>query len=102
MDKSNYEKTDRNDYLHVTLTDEDDVYEGLSRLRTVYPNIIKLDYDNTRTKTDQHVTVSEIEESSSPLDLYNALFFYQNNRYLSETEESFMIDLIDRVRGDEE
>ena len=38
------------DYLHVVLTDEEDVPDALARLRTIYPNIMKLDYDNRRTR----------------------------------------------------
>ena len=48
--KKNYADTNTDDYIHVTLTDEDDVPDALGRLRSIYPNIMKLDYDNLRTR----------------------------------------------------
>ena len=41
------------DYLHITLTDEQDIPEALARLRVIYPNLMRLDYDNRRTQTRQ-------------------------------------------------
>lgn len=38
------------DYIYVTLTDEQDIPDAIGRLRILYPNIMKLDYDNTRTR----------------------------------------------------
>ena len=39
------------DYLHVILTDEEDVPEAMGKLRTIYPNLLKLSYDNLRTQS---------------------------------------------------
>ena len=43
------------DYLHITLTDEQDIPEALARLRVIYPNLMRLDYDNRRTQTRQEL-----------------------------------------------
>ena len=43
------------DYLHITLTDEQDIPEALARLRVIYPNLMRLDYDNRRTQTQQEL-----------------------------------------------
>lgn len=51
--KSNYEQTNINDYLAITLTDEEDIPDAINRLRSIYPNIMQLTYDNLRTKTTQ-------------------------------------------------
>ena len=37
------------DYVHITLTDEEDIPDAVSKLRIIYPNLMKLDYDNQRT-----------------------------------------------------
>ena len=52
-DRSFYRDMNREDYIQVTLTDEDDVPDGLQKLRVIYPNIMQLLYDNQRTKTTQ-------------------------------------------------
>ena len=50
-----YAGTAVDDYLHITLTDEQDVPEALAKLRVIYPNLLRLDYDNARTRTQQAV-----------------------------------------------
>ena len=51
-DRTFYTNTPTDDYLHVILTDEDDVPEAVGKLRLIYPNLMKLSYDNTRTRED--------------------------------------------------
>ena len=34
----------------MTLTDEEDILDGLQKLRVIYPNIMQLEYDNCRTR----------------------------------------------------
>lgn len=48
----------------VTLTDEEDVPDGMAKLRTIYPNLMRLEYDNKRTRSNAEVTAAErIEEN---------------------------------------
>ena len=42
--RENYQGTDLEDYLHVILTDENDIPDVIGRLRSIYPNIMKLDF----------------------------------------------------------
>ena len=86
------------DYLHVILTDEEDVPEAVGRLRMVYPNLMKLSYDNTRTREDQIVGTSEDVQRKSPLELFEELYEKQNNQPLSEVQRGFMQNLIESIR----
>ena len=97
MDKRNYDGTATDDYLHITLTDEEDIPDAVAKLRTVYPNLMKLDYDNTRTRLQMEITGSEDVERKSPLELFGELFEKQNNRPLSAGEESFLRGLIEKI-----
>ncbi len=67
-DRRNYEGTAVDDYLHITLTDEQDVPDALARLRVIYPNLMQLDYDNQRTRQQQEICAPERTESISPLE----------------------------------
>lgn len=96
-DKRNYAGTATDDYLHITLTDEEDIPEAVAKLRTVYPNLMKLDYDNTRTRLQMEITGSEDVERKSPLELFGELFERQNNRPLSAGEERFLRELIEKI-----
>lgn len=95
--KSNYENTNTDDYLHITLTDEEDIPDAIGKLRSIYPNIMKLDYDNLRTRGSGTVDAIENIESKSPFELFADLFKQQNNQDMSKEQEEIMRNLIDKI-----
>ena len=88
------------DYYHVTLTDEEDVPEAIGKLRTIYPNIMRLDYDNTRTRTNNAVTEIENIELKSPLELFKEFYVIRNNQDMSPEQEKLAMDLIEKIWED--
>ena len=78
-DRRCYEGTAVDDYLYITLTDEQDVPDALARLRVIYPNLMQLDYDNQRTRQQQEICAPERTESISPLEHLAAFYQLQNN-----------------------
>lgn len=101
MDRRNYEGTAVDDYLYVVLTDEDDVPDALGKLRTVYPNVMKLGYDNTRTRVTQTIDDGAVLEGKKPIDLFGELYEKQNNQEMSDEQRSFVQDIIDSIWREE-
>ena len=99
-DKAFYEGTATDDYLQVTLTDEEDVPEAIGKLRVIYPNIMKLTYDNTRTRTNQLIDGAEDVEQRSPLQLFAELYELQNNQPMSDEQSNFTQSLIESIWED--
>lgn len=99
-DKSFYAGTAVDDYLQVILTDEEDVPEAIGKLRVIYPNIMKLTYDNTRTRTNQIIDGAENVEQKTPLQLFAELYEQQNNQPMSQVQSSFVADLIESIWED--
>ena len=97
-DKSFYSGTDTDDYLQVVLTDEEDIPEAVGKLRLVYPNMMKLTYDNTRTRTDQVVGSAEDVRRKSPLELFEELYKAQNNQPMSDVQRHFAQELIEAIQ----
>ena len=97
MDKSFYENTPVEDYLHITLTDEQDVPEAIGQLRVVYPNLLKLSYDNTRTRSDQVIEGPSAVENKSPLQLFEEFYEIQNNQPMSQEQRSFVQELLETI-----
>lgn len=86
------------DYLRIILTDEEDIPGAIGRLRSLYPNIITLEYDNTRTREDRQLQdVGDIERKS-PLELFDELYEYQNNRRMSDVQRKYTRNLIESIR----
>ena len=98
--KSFYEGTATDDYLHIILTDEEDVPEAIGKLRIIYPNLMKLSYDNTRTRTNQVIEGAEDVQRKSPLELFDELYELQNNQPMSEEQRSFTQELIESIWED--
>ena len=96
-DRSSYAGTATDDYIHVTLTDEDDIPDAVGRLRAVYPNIMKLDYDNKRTRSSSCVEAAEAVEAKSPMELFEEFYEAQNNSSLSEEQRGFCEGIISEI-----
>ena len=95
--KSFYEGTATDDYLHITLTDEEDIPDAVSKLRIIYPNLMKMDYDNQRTRSSGQIIGTEAVEQKSPLELFAELYEKQNNQPLSEEQSLFCQELIEKI-----
>ena len=96
-DRRCYEGTAVDDYLHITLTDEQDVPDALARLRVIYPNLMQLDYDNQRTRQQQEINAPERTESVSPLEHLAAFYQLQNNQPLTAEQTAFCQELIEEI-----
>jgi exonuclease SbcD len=92
--KSFYENRDCEDYLQVILTDEEDVPDGMAKLRTIYPNLMRLEYDNKRTRSNAEVRAAERVEEKSELELFQEFYELQNNQSMTEVQEQFVEELL--------
>ena len=89
--------SNKDDYLHITLTDEMDVPEGYGRLSSVYKNLISMDYDNSRTRANQDMTLLDNIKTVKPLELFEEFFEKQNNKKMTEDQKNFMEKLIEEI-----
>ena len=85
------------DYLHIILTNEEDVPEAMGRLRLLYPNLMKLSYDNTRTRFNQVIGGAEDVRRKTPLELFRELYELQNNQPMSDVQADFLRELIESI-----
>ena len=73
--KENLKDTD--DYVYVTLQDEDYINDAMSIIQQYYPHAINLDYDNQHTRSMEQVEASQQEERSFKeiaADFYQQIF----------------------------
>ena len=71
--------------------------DGMALLRTIYPNLMKLDYDNRRTRENQQIGQVNDIENKSPLALFQEFYEKQNNQQMSQEQSDFAADLIERI-----
>ncbi|MBR2592429.1 MAG: exonuclease SbcCD subunit D [Oscillospiraceae bacterium] len=89
------------DYLKVVLTDEDDIPDAMGKLRMIYHNIVKMEYDNTRTRHRAEIEAEEDVESKSPIMLFGELFEQQNGQPMTEEQQAYIAGLIEEIWEDE-
>lgn len=90
------------DYIHITLTDEDDIPDAVGKLRIIYPNLMKLDYDNKRTRAGIHLDGAEDVQQKSPLELLEEFYRSQNGQPMSEEQRVFARDMMERIWEEDE
>lgn len=100
--RSFYEGTPTEDYLHIVLTDEEDILGAAEKLRTIYPNLMKLSYDNRRTRSDRVLESASGVEEKSPLELLSELYRLQNNQEMSEEQQTYAASVFEAVKEGEE
>ena len=87
----------KNHYLRIILTDENDIPEAVSRLRLIYPNLMNLDYDNTRTRMNTELSDLEKSEPLSIFDLFALFYKEQNGIEMSDEQSEYMKTLIEKI-----
>ena len=98
-----YENTTyQEDYTHITLTDEEDIPDAVAKLRAVYHNLLKLDYDNTRTRHSAAISGAENVETRSPIDLFAEFYELQNGLPMSAEQTELVASLIEKIWEGEE
>lgn len=97
-DRHSYENTTwTRDYVRLTLTDEEDIPDAVGKLRLIYRNLMKLDYDNARTRSNAEIAGAPAQDSRSPLELFADFYELQNNRPMTAEQLVFLEELIART-----
>ncbi len=95
--RPNYEGTDTDDYMHITLTDEEDIPDAIGKLRLIYPNLMCLDYNNSRTRSAGILTDLEDVDRKSPLVLFGEFYEDQNGRPMSDEQKDFAREIMESI-----
>ena len=99
--RSFYEHTSyRQDYVHITLTDEEDIPDAVGKLRVIYTNLMKMDYDNRRTRAGGSMEGADCAVSRSPLELLEAFYEQQNGQPMGQEQQAFARQLMEEIWED--
>lgn len=89
------------DYLHITLLDEQDVPEAVNKLRVIYPYLMRLDYDNCRTRAQQKIEGAQDVPSKTPLEWMEQFYLMQNGQAMEEHQRALTEKLMAQIWEDE-
>ena len=99
--RSFYQGTNTEDYIQAILTDEEDIPDGMQKLRIIYPNLMRLEYDNRRTRENRQIQQAADAEEKSEAELFSQLYELQNNQPLDEEQKQFLEAVIRQVKGED-
>lgn len=96
-----FAKKHENNYVRLVLTDEQDVPDALTILRSSYPRLMQMDYDNTRTRTSLNI-IADAEVKRDPSQLFEEFYESRNNQPMSEEQKEYIRNLLDEIRKEAE
>lgn len=97
MQKEVYSLQDCNDYIMVTLTDQGELFEPLSVLRTVYPNVLRLERAlNNEIEYNQELINSDFKQKN-PYELFMNFYEDVEGNNMNEETSKLVKDVIDEV-----
>ena len=99
--RENYAGSNTGDYIHAVLTDENDVPNALARLRSIYPNLMRLDYDNLRTRSSAVLLAEERQEKLTDTELFAELFEKQNGQKMTAEQSAYAEAVFTRLREED-
>ena len=100
-DKSFYDNVNTEDYIYITLTDEADIPDAARKLKKIYPNMLQLFYDNSRTRTKNIVHSEVRNEKLPPIDIFSEFFELRCSRKMTDEQQKYMESLIKSVWEEE-
>lgn len=98
LDPSVYNGTALEDYLQVTLTDKAPVLDAIGQLRAVYKNVLSVEFEQKREKSEKNLSMEEIERKSS-CALFEEFYRDRNGLELSERQKKEVRDLFEELEG---
>ena len=84
LKKENYEGTNTDDYIRAIITNEEPLYDAIGQIRSIYPNVLKLEMQNSKTTLEiQQENLKEVKNKSE-IELFNEFYKFQNNVELND------------------
>lgn len=80
----------QNDFMYVTLTDESVINDAMGIIHQVYPNTVKIDYDNSHTKQIEQSDISHIAEDKNFTELIEDFYRQMYGTDMSDEEIELM------------
>ena len=81
----------------MILTDEEDVIGAMQSLRSIYPNIMRLDYDNERSRASMILPDPSDTDSRTPIEIFGSLYESMNGKPMDEDQQILVSELIEKV-----
>lgn len=88
------------DYIHAIITDEEDIFDPVGKLRTVYRNILLFETSNAKSIVNENSRTSALGDvtTRNPLDLFQEFYSNQNNIDLTQNQWKILQEILEEVK----
>ena len=90
LDKSNISRPE--DFIYATLTNEEIINDAMGIMQQVYPNTVRIVYDNSRTRELDRIDITAITQHRSFDELISDFYRKMYSCEISEEELQVMMD----------
>lgn len=97
MNRNHYRGTNTDDYVRIVLTDEHDEPDAMAKLRNVYPNLMRMEYDNKRTQAAGSFDTAATTEKKTPVEFFGELFEAQNGQSMSDEQSAYVAEVFAKI-----
>ena len=98
LKKENSEGTNPDDYIRAIITNEEPLYDAIGQIRSIYPNVLKLEIQNSKTTLEiQQENLKEVKNKSE-IELFNEFYKFQNNVELNDEQKEYIEKIIKEVK----
>lgn len=96
----NYEEENANDYIRAIITNEEPVYDAIGQLRRIYPNVLKLEVQNSKILSNIEFKTENLQKvkSKSEVELFNEFYKFQNNIELNVEQKNLIQEVVKEIK----
>ena len=96
----NYEEENANDYIRAIITNEEPVYDAIGQIRKIYPNVLKLEVQNSKIMSNIEFKTENLQKvkSKSEIELFNEFYKFQNNIELNEEQINLIQEIVKEIK----
>lgn len=99
MSPDYYKNIDTQSYVHVILTNDTAEPDAMNKLRTVYPNIMKIDYCNITTESEQEIEDSQDLLVAKPIEFVRNFYEEMYGKSMNDNQEKYINNIIEEIWG---
>ena len=100
MTMSKNDPNSMEDFIDIILTDEDEVMDAMATLRSVYPNVLKISYDNKATRALENVENFTNVKEKNPLEVFEEFYLSRRGQEMTTEQKEYIQSAIDLIWGE--
>ncbi len=98
IDPDVYSKTNTDDYIKAVLTDRGELVDAISKLRAVYPNVLRMEKEQFDREAGHDQTSASSEfTKKNPLDLFSEFYENVSGEAFVEDKKSIVATIIEEL-----